>query len=80
MALSMEEMLEFQRALQKKYQGIWEGDEPATAKHHLLYAVEEIGEVSAILKKRTPRPCWRMRRCAGISARRWRMCLCIWPM
>lgn len=54
MALSMEEMLEFQRALQKKYQGIWEGDEPATAKHHLLYAVEEIGEVSAILKKRTP--------------------------
>lgn len=54
MSLTIGELMNIQRALQEKYQGIWEGDTPETAKHHLLYAVEEIGEVSAILKKRTP--------------------------
>lgn len=55
MALTMRELMEIQLALQEKYRGVWEGNTPETAKHHLLYAVEEIGEVSAILKKRTPR-------------------------
>ena len=50
--MTIGEMLAYQLELQKKYEGIWEGDTPDTAKHHLLYAVEEIGEVSAILKKR----------------------------
>ena len=50
--LTVQEMMEYQRRLQEKYAGVWEGDNPGTAKHHLLYAVEEIGEVSAILKKR----------------------------
>lgn len=54
MSLTIAELMAIQRQLQEKYQGIWEGDSPDTAKHHLLYAVEEIGEVSAILKKRTP--------------------------
>ena len=54
MSLSIQELLQMQQALQEKYKGIWEGDSPETAQHHLLYAVEEIGEVSAILKKRTP--------------------------
>lgn len=54
MSLTIGEMMDIQRALQEKYRGVWEGDTPDTAKHHLLYAVEEIGEVSAILKKRTP--------------------------
>lgn len=54
MSLSIKELMDIQAALQEKYKGIWEGDHPDTAKHHLLYAVEEIGEVSAILKKRTP--------------------------
>ena len=54
MALTIGELIEIQTRLQEKYRGIWEGDSPETAKHHLLYAVEEIGEVSAILKKRTP--------------------------
>ena len=55
MSLSIQELLQMQQALQEKYKGIWEGDSPETAQHHLLYAVEEIGEVSAILKKRGPR-------------------------
>ncbi len=53
MSLTMEELMDIQRQLQEKYEGIWEGNHPDTAKHKLLYAVEEIGEVSAILKKRT---------------------------
>lgn len=53
MKMSIQEMMDLQNALQEKYRGIWEGNHPETAKHKLLYAVEEIGEVSAILKKRT---------------------------
>ena len=55
MSLTIQELMDIQRQLQEKYKGIWEGDSPDTAKNHLLYAVEEIGEVSSILKKRTPR-------------------------
>ena len=53
MSLTIQDLMDIQMALQEKYKGIWEGDTPDTAKNHLLYAVEEIGEVSAILKKRT---------------------------
>lgn len=53
MAMTIQELMDIQIELQEKYRGVWEGDSPATAKHHLLYAVEEIGEVSAILKKRS---------------------------
>ena len=52
MGMTMQDLMDIQHALQEKYKGVWEGDSPGTAKHHLLYAVEEIGEVSAILKKR----------------------------
>ena len=52
--MTIQDMVDIQNQLQEKYKGIWEGDSPETAKHHLLYAVEEIGEVSSILKKRTP--------------------------
>ena len=55
MSLSVEDLMNYQLRLQEKYAGVWEGDNPDTAKHHLLYAVEEIGEVSAILKKRSAR-------------------------
>jgi len=54
MSLTIQELMDIQHALQAKYKGIWEGCSPDTAKSHLLYAVEEIGEVSAILKKRGP--------------------------
>ena len=52
MGMTMRDWMDIQNQLQEKYKGIWEGDSPETAQHHLLYAVEEIGEVSAILKKR----------------------------
>lgn len=50
--LTIQDLMDYQNQLQEKYKGVWEGNHPDTAKHHLLYAVEEIGEVSAILKKR----------------------------
>ena len=49
MSLTIQELMDIQLALQEKYKGIWEGDNPQTAKHHLLYAVEEIGEVAEVL-------------------------------
>ena len=54
MLLTMQDLMDIQKKLQEKYRDIWEGDSPETAKNHLLYAVEEIGEVSAIMKKRSP--------------------------
>lgn len=52
MSMTIADLMDIQTRLQEKYAGVWEGDSPETAQHHLLYAVEEIGEVSAILKKR----------------------------
>ena len=52
--MTIQDWMDIQNRLQEKYRGIWEGNSPETAKHHLLYAVEEIGEVSSIMKKRTP--------------------------
>ena len=54
MGMTMQDLMDIQNQLQEKYKGIWEGNSPETAQHHLLYAVEEIGEVSAIMKKRSP--------------------------
>ncbi|MBR3431696.1 MAG: nucleotide pyrophosphohydrolase [Clostridia bacterium] len=54
MGMTMQDLMDIQNQLQEKYKGIWEGNSPRTAQHHLLYAVEEIGEVSAIMKKRSP--------------------------
>lgn len=53
-AMTIQDLMDIQNRLQEKYRGIWEGDSPETAKHHLLYTMEEIGKVSSILKKRTP--------------------------
>lgn len=54
MSMTMQDWMNIQNELQEKYKGVWEGNSPRTAQHHLLYAVEEIGEVSAIMKKRSP--------------------------
>ena len=54
MGMTMQDLMDIQNELQEKYRGVWEGNSPETAQHHLLYAVEEIGEVSAIMKKRSP--------------------------
>lgn len=53
--MNIQDFMDIQNRLQEKYRGIWEGDSPETAQHHLLYAVEEIGEVSSIMKKRSPK-------------------------
>ena len=52
--LDLEAMLNMQRELQEKYKGIWEPREPEYAPLHMLWLVEEVGEVIAIFKKRRP--------------------------
>lgn len=45
------EMLEMQKALQDKYQDIWETISPEVGKNKLLWMIGEIGEVIDIIKK-----------------------------
>lgn len=52
MDLSISEMMELQRALFSCHKGEWSPMEPEYGKDFLLYMVEEIGEVIAILKKK----------------------------
>lgn len=52
--LDLETMLNMQRELQEKYKGIWGTREPEDAPLHMLWLVEEVGEVIAIFKKRKP--------------------------
>ena len=49
--LSVNEMLDMQRALQEKYKDKWEGISPAVGKNKLLWMIGEIGEVIDIIKK-----------------------------
>ena len=48
---SVGEMLEMQKALQEKYQNIWEGISPEVGKNKLLWMIGETGEVIDIVKK-----------------------------
>lgn len=52
MDLSVSEMMELQRALFSRHKGKWSPMESEYGKDFLLYMVEEIGEVIAILKKK----------------------------
>ena len=45
------EMLEMQKALQEKYQNIWERISPEAGKNKLLWMIGETGEVIDIIKK-----------------------------
>ena len=36
MAMTVQDWMDIQIELQEKYKGIWEGDYPETAQHHLL--------------------------------------------
>ena len=49
--LSIQEMLNMQRALQEKYKDIWETISPETGKNKLLWMIGEVGEVIDIIKK-----------------------------
>ena len=48
---TVDEMLEMQRMLQKKYRDKWEGISPEVGKNKLLWMLGEAGEVIDIVKK-----------------------------
>ena len=48
---SINEMLDMQKSLQKKYKNKWEQISPEAGKHKLLWMIGEIGEVIDIVKK-----------------------------
>ena len=48
---TVDEMLEMQRMLQKKYRDKWEGISPEAGKNKLLWMLGEVGEVIDIVKK-----------------------------
>ena len=50
--LTLREMQDMQRALQEKHRGVWSPLAPQEGRNHLLWMMEEMGEVVAILKKR----------------------------
>lgn len=45
------EMREMQKILQEKYKDKWEPISPEAGKHHLLWMIGEVGEVTDIIKK-----------------------------
>jgi len=51
--ISIKELMNKQTELHKKYQGKWEPLEPEHARDSVLYMIEEIGEVIAIIKKKS---------------------------
>lgn len=51
--ITLKDLMNKQTELHKKYQGKWEPLEPEHARDSVLYMVEEIGEVIAIIKKKS---------------------------
>ncbi len=52
MDLKFSDILDMQRRLQKKYEGIWEDATPEHGASHLLWGMCEMGEVADIIKKK----------------------------
>lgn len=52
MDLSFSQMMQMQRALFEPHKDVWQPMEPEYGRDFLLYMVEEIGEVIAVLKKK----------------------------
>lgn len=52
MDLKISEMMELQKALFQRHKDTWSPLEPEYGKDSLLYMVEEIGEVIAVIKKK----------------------------
>ena len=55
MDLKISELMQMQHALHKLHEADWSPLEPEYGKNTVLYMIEEIGEVSAILKKKGDR-------------------------
>jgi len=51
--LSIEDLLALSKALHKKYEDSWEPMEPEHARDSILYMIEEVGEVIAVIKKKS---------------------------
>lgn len=58
-SLTLEEMMAMQRELQEKFAESWGPRSPESAPLHMLWLVEEVGEVAAIFKKRNPKALWK---------------------
>ena len=54
MDLSISQMMQLQQALFEPHKDKWHPMEPEYGKDHILYMIEEVGEVIAILKKKGP--------------------------
>ena len=52
MDVTMGEMMQMQRDLYAKHEGEWSPMEPEFGKDSILYMMEEVGEVIAIIKKK----------------------------
>ena len=52
MDLTISEMMSLQKALYERHRGQWPPMEPEYAKDYILYMMEEVGEVIAIIKKK----------------------------
>lgn len=52
MDLSISQMMQMQRALYDRHKDTWQPMEPEYGKDFVLYMVEEIGEVIAVIKKK----------------------------
>ncbi len=55
MELSISQMMQMQKELFELHKDTWSPREPEYGKDHILYMIEEIGEVIAILKKKGSR-------------------------
>ncbi len=52
MDLKISDMMQLQQALYEKHKDKWEPREPESGRSHILYMIEEIGEMISILKKK----------------------------
>ncbi len=52
MDLKISDMMELQRQLYQQNKDKWEPREPESGRTHILYMIEEIGEMVSILKKK----------------------------
>ena len=74
MDLSISQMMHMQKELFEPHKDVWHPIEPEYGRDFILYMIEEIGEVIAILKKKGNGRSWRTRRSEPLFWKKWRMC------
>ena len=73
MDLRISELMQMQQALHHLHETEWSPLEPEHGRNTILYMIEEIGEVIAILKKRATGPWLIMRRCVLFFWKKWQI-------